>query len=558
MARKTQMTIDGGGDTLANFRAAEAATKVETDVAGILSKPAFPEDIALTAKAGTAPSAGTSPASTSSRVNTNTIQGIMAASAATPPTPTVVVTPVFASTGDVFKDTLNNLRAARGITPTDINALGQLNVQDLTEQRIADAQAVAAKPVMSAEQKAGGGQVKWIGGVNGKYEIVMPIGSPLVGSKAAGWEPGRNNLAGVPTATGGATGGTGGATGGAAGGTGTGTGTGGTGTGTGTGGTGTGTGTGGTGTGTGTGGTGFNTTGLSTEQIDAVAGIKAFLSSLGIGDLSDAITNAIKRGYTTDTIKLIMQDPNSTDPLAVAFQKRFPANKERIAAGKPAIDAADYLRAERAYAQIFQSYGVSNLANTALMSSFIAGDVSATEVSDRIALAVNRVQNADANTKAILKKNYPELTTGDIVGAMLNPKDGLPALQRKVQIAEIGGAALAQKLNTSLADATTASDLYGNVTTGNLGLENLASLGVTKEQAQAGFAKIADIAPRSEFLSSITGGEDYTRLQAEQEVFGGLASAKRAREALSATEVGRFSGKAGNIGSKSFGQTKAI
>lgn len=529
MARKTQMMIDGGGDTLANFRAAEAATKVETDVAEILSKPAFPEDIALAAKAG--------------------------------PAPAVVATPVFASTGDVFKDTLNNLRAARGITPENINSLGQLNVQDLTEQRVADAQAVAAKPVMSAEQKAGGGVVKWIGGVNGKYEIVMPIGSPLVGSKAAGWEPGRNNLAGVPTATGGATGGTGGATGGATGGTGTGA-TGGTGTGatggTGAGGTGTGTGTGGTGTGTGTGGTGFNTTGLSTEQIDAVAGIKAFLSSLGIGDLSDAVTNAIKRGYTTDTIKLIMQDPNSTDPLAVAFQKRFPANKERIAAGKPAIDAADYLRAERAYAQIFQSYGVSNLANTALMSSFIAGDVSATEVSDRIALAVNRVQNADANTKAILKRNYPELTTGDIVGAMLNPKDGLPALQRKVQIAEIGGAALAQKLNTSLADATTASDLYGNVTTGNLGLENLASLGITKEQAQAGFAKIADIAPRSEFLSSITGGEDYTRLQAEQEIFGGLASAKRAREALSATEVGRFSAKAGTIGSKSFGQTKAI
>jgi len=459
---------------------------------------------------------------------------------------------------DVFKDTLNNLRAARGITAENINALGQLNVQDLTEQRIANAQAVAAKPIMSAEQKAGGGVVKWIGGVNGEYQIVMPIGSPLVGSKASGWEPGRNRVDGTPSATAGSAGGATGGTGtGGTGGTGTGgTGTGGTGTG-GTGGTGTG-GTGGTGTGgTGT-GTGFNTTGLSTEQIDAVAGIKAFLSSLGIGDLSDAITNAIKRGYTTDTIKLIMQDPNSTDPLAVAFQKRFPANKERIAAGKPAIDAADYLRAERAYAQIFQSYGVSNLASNALMSSFIAGDVSATEVTDRIALAVNRVQNADANTKAILKRNYPELTTGDLVGAMLNPKDGLPALQRKVQIAEIGGAALAQKLDTSLAGGTKASDVFGNVTTGSMGLEELASLGITKEEAQKGYGQIATIAPRSEFLSSITGGQDYTRLQAEQEVFGGLASAKRAREQLSETEVGRFGGKAGTIGSKSLGQSRTI
>ena len=486
------------------------------------------------------------------RVNTNTIQGIMAASAA--------VTPVFAPTGDIFKDTLNNLRAARGITPENINALGQLDVYGVTEQRIDDAQAVAAKPVMSAEQKAGGGEVKWVGGINGEYQIIMPIMSPLIGSKAAGWEPGRNNVAGVPTATTTPT-----------------TTTPTTTTPTTT--------TPTTTTPTTTSptttsptttspttsspttttptttvvsGNGFNTTGLTTEQIDAVAGIKAFLSSLGIGDLSDAITNAIKRGYTTDTIKLVMQDPSSKDPLAVAFQKRFPANKERLAAGKPAIDAADYLRAERAYAQIFQSYGVSNLATNDLMSSFIAGDVSATEVTDRIALAVNRVQNADANTKAILKRNYPELTTGDLVGAMLNPKDGLPTLQRKVQIAEIGGAALAQKLDTSLAGGTKASDVFGNVTTGSMGLEELASLGITKEEAQKGYGQVASIAPRSEFLSSITGGQDYTRLQAEQEVFGGLASAKRAREQLSETEVGRFSGKAGNIGSKSFGQSRTI
>lgn len=102
---------------------------------------------------------------------------------------------------NTFTDELNRLRAARGITAENVNAAGQLDVKGLTADRLAQAQAVAAKPVMSAEQEAGGGVVKWIGGVDGKYEIVMPIGSPLVGSKAAGWETGRNNLAGQPTGT---------------------------------------------------------------------------------------------------------------------------------------------------------------------------------------------------------------------------------------------------------------------------------------------------------------------------------------------------------------------
>ena len=111
------------------------------------------------------------------------------------------VTTTFTPTGDTFTDTLNKLRAERGITPADVNASNQLDVKGLTDKRVDAAQAVAAKPIMSAEQKAGGGVVKWIGGVDGKYEIVMPIGSPLVGSKAAGWEPGRNNLAGQPAST---------------------------------------------------------------------------------------------------------------------------------------------------------------------------------------------------------------------------------------------------------------------------------------------------------------------------------------------------------------------
>ena len=281
------------------------------------------------------------------------------------------------------------------------------------------------------------------------------------------------------------------------------------------------------------------------RSVDAIAAISALLSSYGLGDLSAPITEAVQKGYSSDTIQLIMQDPNSKDPLAVAFQTRFPANKARAAAGKSVLSASEYLAAERSYTQVLQSYGVSNLATKDKLNAFITNDVSAAEVADRVGLAIDRVKNADPFVKAALADYYPSLNQTDIVGAVLDPVEGLPALKRKVQIAEIGGAAAMQGLKTGLASTSALSKEFENVTTGALGAEALAAFGITQEEARKGYGTVASIAPRAEFLSSISGGEDYTRLQAEQEAFLGLASAKRARESLTAQEEARFKGQAG-------------
>jgi hypothetical protein len=283
----------------------------------------------------------------------------------------------------------------------------------------------------------------------------------------------------------------------------------------------------------------------STAKVDQIAAISALLSSYGLGDLTGSITEAVQKGYSNDTIQLIMQDPNSKDPLAVAFQTRFSGNKARFTAGKPVLSPGEYLAAERTYSQVLQSYGVGNLATKATMSTFIAGDISAAEVADRVGLAIDRVKNADPFTKAALAEYYPSLNQTDIVSAILDPAEGLPALKRKVQIAEIGGAAAIQGLKTGLATTSGTAAGLENVTTGALGAEALASFGISKEEARKGYQTVASIAPRAEFLSSISTGEDYTRLQAEQEAFLGLASAKRARESISAQEEGRFKGQSG-------------
>lgn len=293
--------------------------------------------------------------------------------------------------------------------------------------------------------------------------------------------------------------------------------------------------------------TGLSTTPTtSTAKVDQIAAISALLSSYGLGDLTGAITEAVQKGYSNDTIQLIMQDPNSKDPLAVAFQTRFSGNKARFAAGKPVLSPGEYLAAERTYAQVLQSYGVGTLAKKETMSSFIAGDISAAEVADRVGLAIDRVKNADPFTKAALAEYYPSLNQTDIVSALLDPAEGLPALKRKVQIAEIGGAAKIQGLTTGLTTTSGVASGYQGVTTGSLGAESLAQFGITQEEARKGYQAVAEIAPRAEFLSSISGGEDYTRLEAEQEAFLGLASAKRKRLSLTEQEQFRFAGQSGS------------
>ena len=283
----------------------------------------------------------------------------------------------------------------------------------------------------------------------------------------------------------------------------------------------------------------------STAKVDQIAAISALLSSYGLGDLTGAITEAVQKGYSNDTIQLIMQDPSSKDPLAVAFQTRFSGNKARFAAGKPVLSPGEYLAAERTYAQVLQSYGVGTLAKKETMSGFIAGDISAAEVADRVGLAIDRVKNADPFTKAALAEYYPTLNQTDIVSALLDPAEGLPALKRKVQIAEIGGAAKIQGLTTGLTTTSGVASGYQGVTTGSLGAESLAQFGITQEEARKGYQAVAEIAPRAEFLSSISGGEDYTRLEAEQEAFLGLASAKRKRLSLTEQEQSRFAGQSG-------------
>ena len=278
------------------------------------------------------------------------------------------------------------------------------------------------------------------------------------------------------------------------------------------------------------------------------------LSALGLEGLVDVLNN-IRTLYpdinSEDALLLLKYDKRYNEP----YLKRFEGNRKRMAAGLAPLDDATYLSNEAAYKKIFESYGLKQFANKERYANFIGSDIAPDEVAARVQLVYDRVQGALPQVSKALLQFYPELTTQDLMAYTLDPVNQLPVIQRKIQAAEIGGAALAQNLGTSL-QATTFTGAqaapYSNVTRGTIGVETMLKAGTDAAEAAKASAYIADVLPVSEKLSSIYAGgyQQYGQLQAEQEAYLGSIEAKKAREALVGRERAEFSAAPGMLKSQ--------
>jgi len=257
----------------------------------------------------------------------------------------------------------------------------------------------------------------------------------------------------------------------------------------------------------------------------------------GLASLVTDIEEFIKDGLSKAELTLKLRGTKS-------YQKRFAANADRIKNGLAAISEAEYLQLEDQYQNIMRNYGLpasyytkGDLGVQEGFQKFIANDVSATELEDRIMTAQNRVINSNPEVLASLKAFYPDINNGDILAYTLDPKNALENIKRKVTAAEIGGAAtqagIGYQGNTPEAIRARA--------------EELAAAGITKAQAQQGFETVAGGAPRGGQLASMYGENPYTQTTAEQEVFGlaGKTEAATQRKKLTGLEKATFSGQSG-------------
>jgi hypothetical protein len=281
----------------------------------------------------------------------------------------------------------------------------------------------------------------------------------------------------------------------------------------------------------------------------------ALLAAMGVYNISGLADTllAIRTAYpditSEDMLSLLRYDKRYN----AGYLQRFAGNAKLTAAGKPMLTEKEYLANETAYEKIFKAYDVTRFANTSQYADLIGNQLDPDEVNTRVSMAYKRIINADVSVLNALKKFASSLSTGDLVAAMLDPRNQVPELNKKITSAEIGGAALRQGLQAFEMATSIQSSRYSNVMEGTIGTEQARLSGADAASANVDYQKIAGELPTMEFLSSISKGlPQYAQKEAEQARIQGLASAQRKQQDLLALEASRFAGGAGNIGSRSF------
>jgi hypothetical protein len=268
---------------------------------------------------------------------------------------------------------------------------------------------------------------------------------------------------------------------------------------------------------------------------NAITFLTSTFNDMGLGgDIANAVTNLVQQGYTADTIQIIAQDPKSTNPLAVAFQQRFPANAARMAAGLPVLSPSEYIATERSYAQVLGSYGLSNdfATNKDVFTKLLTNDISPTELNSRASTAKQVIENTDPAVTQQLQAFYG-LTQGDMIAHVLDPSIATPIIEKQISTAQIGAEASRYGANINQS--------YG---------EQLTALGITQAQAAQGFQSIAQQQTALQSVAAtnpayLAAGSVGSALQAATFGTTGAVQSQQEIERLKAAAANPFGGSSG-------------
>lgn len=253
---------------------------------------------------------------------------------------------------------------------------------------------------------------------------------------------------------------------------------------------------------------------------DAYLALKTVFEGYGLGSLAGKIYDFVKNGYSSDTISILLQDTEE-------YKKRFAANEIRRKAGMAVLSPAEYLAAENAYRQILRQSGLPQgfYDKNSDFLGFLTKDVSPSELQERVNAALQGSTLANASMKEALRRMG--IGQSEIAAFALDPNKAMPFIQKAMAKAAIGAEAIARGFKFDQRYA-----------------EELATSGISREQAAQAYARIGDEFTTMQTLGSIYGG-GWTQRMAEEDVFKGGTAASAQKKRLITTERGQFSGTAG-------------
>jgi len=263
---------------------------------------------------------------------------------------------------------------------------------------------------------------------------------------------------------------------------------------------------------------------LAQSRSDAFSRLRTLLNRFGLGELEGAVNNIITSGAVdlNDANAIIFAIRDQP-----AYQRRFAGNAARAKRGLPELDPSSYIGLEESYRQLMQSNGLPAGFYDQLsdFQRLIEGDVSPSELQERIEQGYRRVRDADPEVKRQMRELYG-VDDNALTAYFLDPEKAAPLLTRQARAAQISARGREQAgLQLTAASA-----------------EDLAARGITPEQAQEAFARRGQL---EGLYQPLTGEEALTEQEALGATFGYDVRAQQRLERRRAQRVGEFQGGGG-------------
>jgi hypothetical protein len=255
------------------------------------------------------------------------------------------------------------------------------------------------------------------------------------------------------------------------------------------------------------------------RQKNARDTIAETLAIYGLSDLAEYTYKEIIGKDITDPAAIIFKLRDQP-----AYQKRFAANAARMKAGLPELSPAEYIDLENMYKTVIRSNGLPAgfYDSEDDTRKLLEGSVSPSEFQRRIQDGYNAVANADPEVKRQFKELYG-VTDSELAAYFLDPAKGETILTTRARAAQIAARGAEQ----------------GGIQLTGAFAENLATRGITEQQARAGFAEVGAL---GELRQTFAGETALSSEQLAGAAFGIDVASQQELERKRRLRTGEFAG----------------